>query len=155
MGVNSLPNTLTRQRRGSDLNPGPFALESRTLTTRLPSHPTSMQQTKCPIVYICRRTVRFHRVFVGRGANDDARCSNSSSVGRSVGWSATRDTLRLRAALSATAHRHNGGTRVPGATASRTSGRAAPGTTHSCIFLFFLGGERLGARKENAMQWSN
>ena len=39
MGVNSLPKTVTRQRRGCDLNPGPSALESSTLTTRLPSHP--------------------------------------------------------------------------------------------------------------------
>ena len=39
MGVNSLPKTVTRQRRGCDLNPGPSAPESSTLTTRLPSHP--------------------------------------------------------------------------------------------------------------------
>ena len=39
MGVNSLPKTVTRQRRGCDLNPGPSALESSTLTTRLPSLP--------------------------------------------------------------------------------------------------------------------
>ena len=38
-GVNSLPKTLTRQRRDCDLNPGPSAPESSTLTTRLPSHP--------------------------------------------------------------------------------------------------------------------
>ena len=38
MGVNSLPKTVTRQRRGCDLNPGPNAPESSTLTTRLPSH---------------------------------------------------------------------------------------------------------------------
>jgi len=38
MGVNSLPETVTRRRRGCDLNPGPSALESSTLTTRLPSH---------------------------------------------------------------------------------------------------------------------
>ena len=38
MGVNSLPKTVIRQRRGSDLNPGPSAPESSTLTTRLPSH---------------------------------------------------------------------------------------------------------------------
>jgi len=38
MGVNSLPKTVTRQRRGCDLNPGPSARESSTLTTRLPSH---------------------------------------------------------------------------------------------------------------------
>jgi len=36
--VKSLPKTVTRQRRGSDLNLGPTAPESRTLTTRLPSH---------------------------------------------------------------------------------------------------------------------
>jgi len=38
MGVNSLPKTVTRQRRGCDLNPGPSAPESSTLTARLPSH---------------------------------------------------------------------------------------------------------------------
>ena len=38
MGVNSLPQTC-RQRRGCDLNPGPSAPESSTLTTRLLSHP--------------------------------------------------------------------------------------------------------------------
>jgi len=38
--VNSLPKTITRQRRGCDLNPGPTAPESSTLTTRLPSHPS-------------------------------------------------------------------------------------------------------------------
>ena len=37
MGVNSLPKTVTRQRRGCDLNPGPTAPESSTLTTRLPA----------------------------------------------------------------------------------------------------------------------
>jgi len=37
MGVNNLPKTVTRQRRGCDLNPGPSAPESSTLTTRLPS----------------------------------------------------------------------------------------------------------------------
>ena len=35
MGVNSLPKTVTRQRRDCDLNPGPTAPESNTLTTRL------------------------------------------------------------------------------------------------------------------------
>ena len=40
MGVSGLPKTVTRQRRGCDLNPGPSAPESSTLTTRLPSHPS-------------------------------------------------------------------------------------------------------------------
>ena len=35
MGVNSLPKTVTRQRRDCDLNPGPSAPESSTLITRL------------------------------------------------------------------------------------------------------------------------
>jgi len=43
MGVNSLRKTVTRQRRGCDLNLGPFAPESSTLTTPLPSHPGSVQ----------------------------------------------------------------------------------------------------------------
>ena len=34
MGVSSLPKTVTRQRRDCDLNPGPSAPESSTLTTR-------------------------------------------------------------------------------------------------------------------------
>jgi len=38
MDVNSLPKTVTLQRRDCDLNPGPSAPESSTLTTRLPSH---------------------------------------------------------------------------------------------------------------------
>ena len=37
--MNSLPKTVTRQRRGCNLNQGPSAPESNTLPTRLPSHP--------------------------------------------------------------------------------------------------------------------
>jgi len=48
MGVNSLPKTVTRQRRDCDLNPGPSAPESSTLTTRLPSHPRSSQVKSIP-----------------------------------------------------------------------------------------------------------
>jgi len=36
-GLNSLPQTVTRQRRDCDLNPGHSAPESSTLTTRLDS----------------------------------------------------------------------------------------------------------------------
>ena len=39
MGVNSLPKTVTRQRRGCDLNPGPSVPDSSMLITQLPSHP--------------------------------------------------------------------------------------------------------------------
>jgi len=41
--VKSLPNNVTRQCRDCDLNPGPSAPESSTLTTRLPSHPRFYQ----------------------------------------------------------------------------------------------------------------
>ena len=37
--MNSLPKTVTRQRRDCDLNPGHSVPDSSTLTTRLPSHP--------------------------------------------------------------------------------------------------------------------
>jgi len=47
MGVNSLPKTVARQRRDCDLNPGPSAPESSTLTTRLSSHRTKL----CTSVY--------------------------------------------------------------------------------------------------------
>ena len=36
--MNSLPKTVTRQRRNCNLNPVPTAPESSTLTTRLPSY---------------------------------------------------------------------------------------------------------------------
>ena len=42
MCVSSLPKTVTRQRRGCDLNQGPSAPESSTLTTRLPCHPETV-----------------------------------------------------------------------------------------------------------------
>ena len=49
MGVNSLPKPVTRHRRGCDLNPGPTAPESGTLTTRLPSHPAYSTQWQLPV----------------------------------------------------------------------------------------------------------
>ena len=41
--MKSSPKTVTRQRRDCDLNPGPTAPESSTLTTRLPIHPGDME----------------------------------------------------------------------------------------------------------------
>jgi len=57
VGVNSLPKTVTRQHRDCDLNTGPSAPESSTLTTRLPGvgpserNPvrTKAQQNEIPI----------------------------------------------------------------------------------------------------------
>ena len=45
----SLPKTVNRQRRDCDLNPGPSAPESSTLTTRLPSH-SWLQQLTCSLL---------------------------------------------------------------------------------------------------------
>jgi len=45
-GMNSLPKTVIRQRRDCDLNSDPFAPESSTLTTRLPSHQASYKSQK-------------------------------------------------------------------------------------------------------------
>jgi len=46
MGVNSLPKTVTQQRRSCDLNPGFSVPEYSTLTTRLPSRPTAKAARK-------------------------------------------------------------------------------------------------------------
>jgi len=51
MGVNSLPKTVTRQRH--DLNPGPSAPESSTLTTQLPA--TFGGILKINLLHILRR----------------------------------------------------------------------------------------------------
>ena len=48
MGVNSLPKTVPRQRRGCDLKPGRAAPESSTLTTWLPSHPSQISSLMYP-----------------------------------------------------------------------------------------------------------
>ena len=55
--MNSLPKTVTRQRRGCDLNPGPSAPESSTLTTRLPSHPIFTSKIKNPYLQCTKTTV--------------------------------------------------------------------------------------------------
>ena len=56
MGVNSLPKTVTRQRRDNDLNLGPSAPESSTLTTRLPSHPIHVTNSALLSFTYFRRT---------------------------------------------------------------------------------------------------
>jgi len=49
MGVNSLPKTVTRQRRSCDLNPGPSAPETSTLTTRLYRATPYLTKDKSPV----------------------------------------------------------------------------------------------------------
>ena len=72
MSVNSLPKTVTRQRRDCDLNPGPSAPESSTLTTRLPSYPVvaaaveNVHDCVCYLSCVNRQppTVRAAAIFV-------------------------------------------------------------------------------------------
>ena len=52
MGVNSLPKTVTRERRGCDLNSGPSAPEYSTLTTRIPSHPNVVYSLQMAMVNV-------------------------------------------------------------------------------------------------------
>ena len=59
--MNSLPKTVTRQRRGCYLNPGPTAPESSTLTTRLPSHHVVTEVDSDVIIAI---GAEFHRAMV-------------------------------------------------------------------------------------------
>ena len=88
--MNSLPKTVTGQRRGCDLNPGPSAPESSTLTTRLPSHP------RCSIV-----TLQYALFSIELEAWD--RQTDGQADGRSRGGG--RDSLIL-------CHGRGRGTRV-------------------------------------------
>jgi len=57
--VNSLPKTVTQHRRDCDLNPGPSAPESSTLTTWLPSHPAIYELNGAQQnVYVCNTTLK-------------------------------------------------------------------------------------------------
>jgi len=69
MGVNSLPKTVTRQHRCSDLNPGHSAPEYSMLTTQLWSHPIFVITIRlfvclcvCPICV--EVTELFHQIFL-------------------------------------------------------------------------------------------
>jgi len=77
MGVNRSPKTVTRQRCGCDLNPGPSAPKSSILTTRLPSHRIKTVELKY------QQTSREGTMF------------GSSSIGKSV-----INSMRLRRAVN-------------------------------------------------------
>jgi len=93
MGVNSLPKTVTRQRRGCDLNPDPSALESSTLTTRLLSH-----HCKCTSEHMLADRQTDRQTDTHRHAYHDTqlpywgRSNNSLTAdtkwqpGRNIGW---------------------------------------------------------------------
>jgi len=97
--VNSLPKTVTRQRRDCDSNPRPSAPESSTLTTRLPSHPGSYRPRILPIIEehyyeMCssgRRVVCVQCVRVWYGwRSSGARWKVELSSRRAM-WSASRN----------------------------------------------------------------
>jgi len=69
MGVNSLPKTVTRQRRDCDLNPSPSAPESSTLTTRLPNHPYRGQLDNSVFDWLCLVGIRLLNVAVTKLRN--------------------------------------------------------------------------------------
>ena len=78
--MNSLPKTVTRQRHGCDLNPGPSAPESSMLTTRLPSHPPA---------------VRIHDGYLVRWGRVDSVDGRFASVHRRRTSRAGRDVMLL------------------------------------------------------------
>ena len=82
MGVNTLPKTVTRQRRGCDLNPGPSAPESITLTSRLPSHlmgyGTHCLYGVCVCVRACVRACVMLFCPVEVGTREDERVAEVS-----------------------------------------------------------------------------
>ena len=53
IGVNSLPKTVTRQRRGCNLNPSPSSSESSMLTTRLLSHLSIWTCSNVSVLWHC------------------------------------------------------------------------------------------------------
>jgi len=84
MGVNSLPRTVTRQRRSCDLNRGPSAPESSTLTTRLPSHPDYLYQFTTFDHTISLLLLSILLFFLLLQAELTLRFSATDSVARSV-----------------------------------------------------------------------
>jgi len=85
MSVNSLPKTVTRQRRDCDLNPGPSALESSTITTRLrPRNAKTLLQKKAscpqPINEYCRFVTQYYCKRSLQG-NDKSTKSNAWKAG--------------------------------------------------------------------------
>jgi len=71
--VSSLPKNVTRQRRDCDLNPGPSALESSMLTTRLPRRRDTVKYWQ--IVYDVPLTVSSY------DRTDDGAVLRSGTVG--------------------------------------------------------------------------
>jgi len=89
--------TVTRQHRGCNLNPGPSALESSTLTTLLPSHAYSCWVREFIMLYVyqlaCKCTPRFTTV-IGLSPRDIDTASSISSLRRL--WTISHDVSPRR-----------------------------------------------------------
>ena len=89
MGVNSLPKTVTRQRRGCDLNPGPSATETNTSTTRLPSHQLTVRR------FFCDDEDK-RRINGSIDSNYEAEKLDGPQMSRPIGWTYRADPCRSR-----------------------------------------------------------
>jgi len=87
MGVNSLPKTVTRERRDCDLNPGPSVPESSTLTTQLPSSwYTSTPGLVLILTYNDRTVTHLHIKWgVAAGPGAARGCRASAGANRPAG----------------------------------------------------------------------
>jgi len=90
MGVNSLPKTVTRQRRSCDFNPGPTAPESSTLTTRLPS-------TRY-FVYVCKQVSRIAVRNAEISSSMPTACEHTCASAADIASSSRRPVTSLRVA---------------------------------------------------------
>ena len=84
MGVSSLPKTVTRQRRGCDLNPGPTAPESSTLTTQLPRDADQLSRILSPRrgTKFAVQSSRHHLWLVPCEIFTDRTSGQSTAIGR-------------------------------------------------------------------------
>ena len=98
MGANSLPKTVTRQRRGCDLSPGPSAPESSTLTTRL------LGDSR---VAAAAATLTAHGLQVEQDLGDDDRCIEHHQQTEDDLDRTTLECLHRPTSASAHAHAHN------------------------------------------------
>ena len=112
--MNSLPKTVTRQRRDCDLNPGPSAPEPSTLTTRLPNHP--MDHISPTFVCCVRMTTSLQQsreaggisVHVNNRAKNDEKPRNDYCSGMTMEeiYSESRGCTCLRAPVEQTSATH-------------------------------------------------
>jgi len=80
MGVNSLPKTVIRQHRDCDLNPGPTAPESSTLTTRLPSHPIGTKAKFSRLTVVQNAAADFHQILGSGLLDTDAHSQTNRCI---------------------------------------------------------------------------